>query len=67
MSTLTLELPDELASGLERVVKSGWFLDENDAVRTALRELLADQRFATAERQQLDDIEWALAAKRSNP
>ncbi len=63
MSTLTLETPGELANGLERVVKSGWFVDENDAVRAALRELLADQRFATAERQQLDDIEWALGLR----
>lgn len=65
MSTLTLELPDELAIGLERVVKAGWFLDESDAVRAALRELVADQRYATAERQQLDDIEWPLKAKRA--
>ena len=66
MSTLTLELPDELAIGLERVVKAGWFLDEKDAVRAALRELVADQRYAAAEQQQLDDIEWALSVKRSN-
>ena len=66
MSTLTLELPDELAIGLERVVKAGWFLDEKDAVRAALRELVADHRYAAAEQQQLDDIEWALSVKRSN-
>ena len=59
MSTLTLELPDELASGLERLVKAGWFIDQNDAVRAALRDLVSDQRFATAEQQQIDDIEWA--------
>ncbi len=46
MSTVTVELPDELASELERVVKSGWFADENEAVRTALRELLAGSRYA---------------------
>ncbi len=66
MSTLTLELPDELADGLERVVKAGWFLDGNDAVRAALRELLADRRFATAEQQQLHDIDWAVKAKRQS-
>lgn len=46
MSTVTVELPAELASELERVVKSGWFADENEAVRTALRELLAGSRYA---------------------
>ena len=64
MSTLTIELPDELASELGRVVASGWFADKSDAVRTALRELLANGRYALQERQQLDDIAWALAEKR---
>ena len=64
MSTVTVELPDELASELERVVKSGWFADENEAVGTALREFLAGSRYTLQERQQLDDIAWALAAKR---
>ncbi len=61
---MMLELPDEIAAGLERVVKSGWFTDEKDAVRTALRDLISDRRFATQERQQLADLEWALSVKR---
>jgi Arc/MetJ-type ribon-helix-helix transcriptional regulator len=64
MSTVTVELPDELARELERVVKSGWFADENEAVRTALRELFSTNRYALQERQKLNDIAWALAAKR---
>ncbi len=65
MSTLTLELPDELANGLQRIVKSGWFTDEKEAIHAALRELLTDRRYALQERQQLEDIEWALEAKRT--
>ncbi len=63
MSTVTVELPDELATELERVVASGWFTDQGDAVREALRALLAGRRYALQERQQLDDVAWALAAK----
>jgi len=64
MSILTVELPDELANELRRVVESGWFADKGDAVRTALRELLGNGRYALQERQQLDDIAWALSEKR---
>lgn len=64
MSTLTVELPDELARELGRVVESGWFADKDDAVRAALRDLLASGRYALQERQQLDDIALALAEKR---
>ena len=63
MSTVTVELPDELATELGRVVASGWFADEGAAVREALRALLVGRRYALQERQQLDDIAWALAAK----
>jgi Arc/MetJ-type ribon-helix-helix transcriptional regulator len=65
MSTLTIELPDELANQLRRAVESGWFADKQDAVRTALRDLLASGRYALQERQQLDDIALALAEKRA--
>jgi Arc/MetJ-type ribon-helix-helix transcriptional regulator len=65
MSTLTVELPDELANQLRKAVESGWFADKGEAVRTALRELLASGRYSLQERQQLDDIALALAEKRA--
>lgn len=60
MKTLQVQVPDQLARELEEVVANGWFENADEAVRAALREFVAHRRFALMERQQLDDVAWAL-------
>jgi Arc/MetJ-type ribon-helix-helix transcriptional regulator len=62
MRTLTVELPDRVADQLEALVKDGWFPTEEEAVRTAVLDLLRDRRLGIEERHQLQDIAWAVAA-----
>ena len=63
MKSLTVELPDKLAEELGAVVKAGWYSDEGEAVRLALREFLRRQRRELEEQFQREDIAWALKAK----
>jgi Arc/MetJ-type ribon-helix-helix transcriptional regulator len=63
MRSVIIELPDQLAEELDSVVQSGWFDDESDAVRQALREFLSRQRRKLEEQFQREDIAWALNSK----
>jgi Arc/MetJ-type ribon-helix-helix transcriptional regulator len=63
MRSVIIELPDQLAEELDSVVQSGWFDDESDAVRQALREFLSRQRRKLEEQFQRGDIAWALNSK----
>jgi Arc/MetJ-type ribon-helix-helix transcriptional regulator len=63
MKSVTIELPDKLAQELDAVVEAGWFSDEGEAVRLALREFLRRQRRELEEQFQREDIAWALAAR----
>ena len=62
MKAITLELPDMLAAEVDRAVQAGWFVDPQEAIREALREYLNARRLELQERQQLEDIAWALKA-----
>lgn len=62
MTTLTLELPEALSAELDAAVQSGWFESQAEAVRAAVRDLMSSRKLALLEKQQLDDIDWALAA-----
>ena len=67
MSTLQVELPDQLATELRSVVQAGWFADEKEILLTALREFLRGRRWELAERFQQEDIQWALQTAKSRP
>ncbi len=65
MKTMTLELPENLATDVDNAVKAGWFTDPQEAVCQAVREFLNSRRLQLQEQQQLEDVEWARrAAKR---
>lgn len=66
MKSLTVELPERLAEELQAVIEAGWFTDEGEAVRLALRELLRQQRRELEERFQREDIAWALGLNEAN-
>jgi len=65
MTTLTLELPEALSAELDAAVQSGWFESQAEAVRAAVRDLMSRPKLALLEKQQLNDIDWALNAAKS--
>ncbi len=65
MKSLELELPDGLAVRLDELVKAGLYANTQEAVRHALNEFIRQHSSILAERQQREDITWALGeAKR---
>jgi putative addiction module CopG family antidote len=63
MKTLQVELPDQMAHEIADAVEAGKFENATEVVRAALREFISHRRFELMERQQLDDIAWALNEK----
>ena len=63
MKTLQVELPDQMAHKIADAVETGKFENATEVVRAALREFISHRRFELMERQQLDDIAWALNEK----
>ncbi|MDD5140560.1 MAG: type II toxin-antitoxin system ParD family antitoxin [Verrucomicrobiales bacterium] len=63
MKTLQVELPDQMAHDVEDAVETGKFENATEVVRAALREFISHRRFELMERQQLQDIAWALNEK----
>jgi Arc/MetJ-type ribon-helix-helix transcriptional regulator len=63
MKTLQVDVPDELIRDVENAINAGLFENPAEVVRAALREFLASRRFELMERQQLDDIAWALGER----
>lgn len=63
MKTLQVELPDQMAREVDQAVEAGVFENAAEVVRVALREFISRRRYELMERQQLDDIAWALREK----
>ena len=63
MKTLEVELPDEIAREVDNAVRAGVFESVVEVVRVALREFISRRRFELMERQQMEDIAWALGSK----
>ncbi len=62
MNSVTIELSDDLANEIDRVVDAGEFRAREDLIHRATQEFLGVRRRQLLERQQLDEIEWALSA-----
>lgn len=61
MKSLRVELPDQLADKMGQMVREGWFLSEDELVRTALVQFMRSRQAELQERFQRDDIAWAVA------
>lgn len=61
MKSLKVELPDQLADDIARMVREGWFDSEHELVRVALAEFLRTRQAELQERFQREDIAWAVA------
>ena len=65
MKTVKVSLPEKLGMELKNYVKSGWFIDESEVLRTALQEFVRHNRLKLMEQFMKEDIEWALKIKAS--
>jgi Arc/MetJ-type ribon-helix-helix transcriptional regulator len=61
MKSLNVELPDQLADTIAKMVRDGWFHSEHELVRIALAEFLRTRQTELQERFQREDIAWAVA------
>ena len=65
MKTINLDIPEKLAVEIEKYVKGGWFSDEAELMREALREFIRHHRPMLMERFMEEDIEWAVNIKKA--
>lgn len=61
VKSINVEVPDQVADDIARMVRDGWFLSENELVRMALIEFLRTRRSDLQERFQREDLAWAVA------
>jgi Arc/MetJ-type ribon-helix-helix transcriptional regulator len=66
MTSLQIELPDQLAAAVKRLVQNGWFQTEQEIIRLALVEFIRRHQAELTEQFQREDIAWALAQIPSN-
>ena len=64
MKSLQIELPDKLAQELDAMVREGWVKSEAEAVRLALLDFVRHHRLELLERNQREDIGWAIKQRR---
>ncbi len=69
MATMTIEMPDALTRELRGLVSGGWYASEDEALREAVRELIArrQRQRQLQEQHQLEDIAWALKLAEQRP
>jgi Arc/MetJ-type ribon-helix-helix transcriptional regulator len=60
MTSMQIELPDQLAGAMRRLVQTGWFQTEQEVVRLALVEFIRRHQAELTEQFQREDIAWAL-------
>jgi Arc/MetJ-type ribon-helix-helix transcriptional regulator len=65
MKTINVHIPEKLAAEIEKYVQSGWFNDEDELMREALREFIHHHRPMLIEKFLEEDIEWALNKARN--
>jgi Arc/MetJ-type ribon-helix-helix transcriptional regulator len=56
MKTIAVELPELVMEQMDVLVENGWFVDEAEIVRVALREFVQRNYFALAEQFQRADV-----------
>ena len=65
MKTIQVDIPEKLVNEIEKYVKEGWFNNEGELMREALREFIRHHRPMLMEKYMQEDIEWALKVKRT--
>jgi len=65
MKTINVEIPEKLEAEIEKYIKGGWFTNEAELMRDALREFIYHHRPMLMEKFMEEDIEWALRVKKN--
>lgn len=65
MKTINVEIPEKLEAEVEKYIKGGWFTNEAELMRDALREFIYHHRPMLMEKFMEEDIEWALRVKKN--
>lgn len=65
MKTINVDIPDKLEIEVEKYIKTGWFTNEAELMREALREFIFHRRPILVEKFMEEDIEWALKMKKA--
>lgn len=63
MKTVQMEVPEQLYAQLRSLVALGWFQDEGDVIREALRRFLAVHRPDIIDDFVRKDVEWGLRGR----
>lgn len=63
MKMMQIEVPEQLAEEMQKLVRAGWFTSEAEITRLALVEFIRRYNFELLERFQREDIAWALQQK----
>ena len=66
LKTINVEIPEKLAGEIEKYVKSGWFNNEAELMREALRDFISHHRLRLMEKFMEEDIEWAAKIGKSS-
>lgn len=66
MKTINVDIPEKLAGEIEKYIKGGWFSNEAELMREALREFIRHHQVRLMEQFMEEDIEWALKLKKAS-
>lgn len=58
--TIKAEIPEQVYRQLDRLVKEGWFKNQEDVVELALRKFLDSHQPELMEQFIREDVEWGL-------
>jgi Arc/MetJ-type ribon-helix-helix transcriptional regulator len=64
MKTIQVEIPEALGKQIDALIQGGWFADDAELTRAALRDFLRRNRPELMERFLQEDIDWALRQKK---
>ena len=64
MKAVQIELPDKLASEINKLVESGWFHNEQEVIRYALTEFVRHNLLELTKKYQLEDIAWSVERRK---
>jgi Arc/MetJ-type ribon-helix-helix transcriptional regulator len=67
MTTMTIEIPDQIAEDAMGYVRAGFFRSEKEILLAALVDFLRRNRTELLERFAHEDIEWAKREVRKTP
>jgi metal-responsive CopG/Arc/MetJ family transcriptional regulator len=62
MKTVNVDIPEKLGTEIEKYIKDGWFSNESELMREALREFIRHHRPMLMEKFMEEDIEWILGS-----